>query len=48
VKGCGEAGSIAAPPAVIDAVLDALSDFGVTDIQMPATPRRIWEAMHRA
>ena len=39
VKGCGEAGAIGAPPAVINAVTDAL---GVVDIAMPATPERVW------
>jgi carbon-monoxide dehydrogenase large subunit len=39
VKGCGEAGAIGAPPAVINAVTDAL---GVVDIPMPATPERVW------
>jgi carbon-monoxide dehydrogenase large subunit len=48
VKGIGEAGSIGAPPAVINAIIDALRDLGVTDIQMPATPARVWEAMRRA
>ena len=46
IKGCGEAGTIGAPPAVINALLDAMAPLGVTDLQMPATPRRIWEAMH--
>jgi carbon-monoxide dehydrogenase large subunit len=45
VKGCGEAGAIAAPPAVIAAVLDALAPLGVADVQMPATPHRIWQAI---
>ena len=42
VKGVGETGTIAAAPAVINAVVDALSHLGVTDIQMPATPERVW------
>src|SRR5919198_532882 len=45
VKGVGEAGTIAAPAAVVNAVVDALAPFGVTDIQMPATPERIWRAI---
>jgi len=45
VKGCGEAGAIGSPPAVINAVLNALSDYNVDDIQMPATPERVWQAM---
>ncbi len=44
-KGIGEAGSIGAPPAVINAVVDALSQFGVLHIDMPATPEQIWRAM---
>ena len=48
VKGCGEAGAIGAPPAVINAVVDALSEYGVDDIAMPATPQRVWEAMQAA
>jgi aerobic carbon-monoxide dehydrogenase large subunit len=46
VKGCGEAGAIAAPPAVMNAVVDALRPAGVDDIEMPATPHRIWQALH--
>ena len=45
VKGVGETGTIAAAPAVINAVVDALSHLGVTDIQMPATPERVWSAI---
>jgi carbon-monoxide dehydrogenase large subunit len=48
VKGVGEAGTIGATPAVINAVVDALSHLGVTDIQMPASPQRVWEAIRRA
>jgi aerobic carbon-monoxide dehydrogenase large subunit len=44
-KGVGEGGTIAATPAVINAILDALSPLGVTDLAMPATPERIWRAM---
>ncbi|MBS0390366.1 MAG: xanthine dehydrogenase family protein molybdopterin-binding subunit [Proteobacteria bacterium] len=47
-KGCGEAGAIGSPPAVINAVLDALKPLGVTDIDMPATPHRVWQAIHSA
>ncbi|MCS6855061.1 MAG: molybdopterin-dependent oxidoreductase, partial [Elioraea sp.] len=42
VKGCGEVGAIGAPPAVIGAVVDALRDYGVRHIDMPATPQKIW------
>jgi len=45
VKGVGEAGTIAATPAVINAVVDALRPLGVTDIRMPATPERVWRAI---
>jgi carbon-monoxide dehydrogenase large subunit len=48
VKGCGEAGAIGAPPAVINAVLDALAPAGVTDIDMPATPDKVWAAIRAA
>ncbi|MET0902452.1 MAG: xanthine dehydrogenase family protein molybdopterin-binding subunit [Acidimicrobiales bacterium] len=44
-KGIGEAGTIAATPAVINAVVDALSPYGITDILMPATPERVWQAI---
>lgn len=46
IKGAGEAGAIGATPAVINAVLDALSSRGITHIDMPATPQRIWSALH--
>ena len=48
VKGCGEAGAIAAPAAVINAVVNALSPLGVTHVEMPATPQRVWRAMQDA
>jgi carbon-monoxide dehydrogenase large subunit len=48
VKGCGEAGAVGAFPAVANAILDALSPFGVKEIDGPATPLRIWQAMHGA
>ncbi|RYZ13088.1 MAG: xanthine dehydrogenase family protein molybdopterin-binding subunit [Comamonadaceae bacterium] len=44
-KGCGEAGAIGSPPAVINAVLDALRPLGVRDFDMPASPHRVWEAI---
>jgi len=47
-KGCGEAGAIGAPPAVINAVLDALKPLGVTEIDMPATPDRVWATIQQA
>jgi aerobic carbon-monoxide dehydrogenase large subunit len=45
VKGVGETGTIASAPAVINAVVDALSHLGVTDVQLPATPERVWNAI---
>jgi aerobic carbon-monoxide dehydrogenase large subunit len=45
VKGVGETGTIASAPAVINAVVDALSHFGVTDVGLPATPERVWKAI---
>ena len=48
VKGVGEAGATGAPPAVISAILDALRPLGVDHIDMPATPSRIWQAIHQA
>jgi aerobic carbon-monoxide dehydrogenase large subunit len=48
VKGVGETGTIAAAPAVVNAIVDALSHLGVTDIQMPATPERVWNAIQEA
>jgi carbon-monoxide dehydrogenase large subunit len=46
-KGCGESGAIGAPAAVVSALLDALAPLGVTDIEMPATPHRVWRAIMR-
>jgi carbon-monoxide dehydrogenase large subunit len=45
VKGAGEAGCVGALPAVANAIVDALTIFGVRDIAMPATPERIWRAI---
>ncbi|HJL84750.1 MAG TPA: xanthine dehydrogenase family protein molybdopterin-binding subunit [Candidatus Marinimicrobia bacterium] len=45
VKGVGETGTIGSTPAVVNAVVDALSDYGVKDLQMPLTPERVWKAM---
>jgi carbon-monoxide dehydrogenase large subunit len=47
-KGCGEAGAIGAPAAVMNAVLDALAPVGVTHLDMPASPHRVWQAIHAA
>ena len=46
-KGAGEAGSVGALPAVANALVDALSEFGIKHIEMPATPERVWRAMQR-
>jgi carbon-monoxide dehydrogenase large subunit len=48
VKGAGEAGTVAAPCAAISAVLDALAPLGVSGINMPATPARVWAAIEQA
>jgi carbon-monoxide dehydrogenase large subunit len=48
VKGAGQAGAIAAPQTIIGAVLDALAPIGVTLIDMPATPERVWRAIMAA
>ncbi len=45
IKGCGEAGTIGACPSSINAILDALREFGVTAIDMPATPLKVWQAI---
>jgi len=45
VKGCGESGPTAGMPAIVNAVVDALSEFGVTEIDMPVTPEKIWRAI---
>jgi len=45
VKGAGEAGAIGAPPAIINALVDALSPYGVDHINMPATPSAVWQAI---
>jgi carbon-monoxide dehydrogenase large subunit len=47
VKGCGEAGSVGSPAAVINAIIDALAPHGVKAIDMPATPERVWGAIHK-
>jgi len=48
VKGVGETGTIAAAPAVVNAVVDALSHLGVTDVGIPASPERVWRAIQEA
>jgi carbon-monoxide dehydrogenase large subunit len=46
VKGCGEVGAIGSPPAVMNAVVDALRDYGVRHVEMPATPAKIWNIIN--
>jgi aerobic carbon-monoxide dehydrogenase large subunit len=48
VKGAGEGGTVGAPGAVIHAILDALASLGVTHLDMPATPERVWRAIREA
>jgi carbon-monoxide dehydrogenase large subunit len=48
VKGAGEAGAVGSPPALINAIIDALSADGVTHLDMPATPERVWKALAKA
>ncbi len=45
IKGAGEGGTTGAPPAIINALVDALKPFGVRHIDMPATPEKVWRAM---
>ena len=48
VKGAGEGGATGAPAAVMNAILNALESVGVTELDMPATPERIWRAIRAA
>ena len=48
VKGAGEAGAIGAPPALVNAVVDALSELGIEHLDMPLTPERVWAAIRAA
>jgi carbon-monoxide dehydrogenase large subunit len=47
VKGCGEAGAIGAPAAISNAIVDALKGTGVRHVEMPATPEKLWRAIHQ-
>ena len=47
-KGAGEAGCSGALPAVMNAVIDALAEYGVSNIDMPATPYRVWQAIQNS
>jgi carbon-monoxide dehydrogenase large subunit len=46
-KGAGETGTIAATPAVVNAVMDALAPLGIKHVDMPLTAQRIWAAMNK-
>ncbi len=48
VKGCGEAGCAGALPSVMNALVDALSEYGIRHLDMPATPERVWMAIRQA
>jgi carbon-monoxide dehydrogenase large subunit len=48
VKGAGEAGAIGAPPALVNAVVDALGELGIEHLDMPLTPERLWQAIRGA
>jgi aerobic carbon-monoxide dehydrogenase large subunit len=48
VKGAGEAGAVGSPPAVVNAIIDALRPDGVTHIDMPATPEKVWQVLRLA
>ena len=48
VKGCGEAGTVAACPALVNAVVDALAELGVRHLDMPITPYKLWKVFNRA
>ena len=48
LKGAGEAGAIGAPPALVNAIVDALAPLGIEHIDMPATPERLWQAIRAA
>jgi carbon-monoxide dehydrogenase large subunit len=45
IKGAGEAGAIGAPPAIINAVVNALSDYNVRHVDMPISPNKMWDLM---
>ena len=47
-KGVGESGCVSAPPAIVNAVLDALAPLGIRDLNMPLTPEKLWQAIRRA
>ena len=48
VKGCGEAGAIGAPAALMNAITDALQPYGISDLPMPASPQTVWKTIQAA
>jgi len=48
VKGCGEAGTVGASPAYVNAMVNALSHLGVAHLDMPLTPLKVWETIHHS
>ena len=48
IKGCGEAGTIGATPAIANAVMDALAPLGIKHLDLPLTPPKIWQALTEA
>jgi aerobic carbon-monoxide dehydrogenase large subunit len=47
-KGCGESGAIGGPPCITNGVMDALAELGITNLQTPLTPQKVWKAIHEA
>jgi len=47
-KGCGESGAIGGPPCIVNGVMDALAEFGITQLPTPLTPQKVWKALREA
>jgi carbon-monoxide dehydrogenase large subunit len=47
-KGCGESGAIGGPPCITNGVMDALAEFGITQLPTPLTPQKVWKAIRDA
>jgi carbon-monoxide dehydrogenase large subunit len=47
-KGCGESGAIGGPPCIVNGVMDALAELGITSLQTPLTPMKVWQAIQAA
>jgi carbon-monoxide dehydrogenase large subunit len=47
-KGCGESGTIGGPPCVVNGVMDALAPLGITHLDTPLTPQKVWQAIQTA